>query len=329
MIYKSYIIEENLDKVHNRMFLFFGENEGLQDQIKKKIKQKYNQNEIINYEQEEILKNENIIFNEILNISLFDKKKTFIINNVTDKMIFLIEEIEKIIDEQQILFFGDLLDKKSKVRNFFERSEKHVAVACYEDNEITIKKIIISELKEFEGISSYNINLILENSGLNRIKLFNELEKVKTFFKNKKIETEKLEILLDNKINDNFNILKDFALMGNKQKTNKLLSETTLEVEKNIYYLNVINQRLMKLIDIIKIKRESSIETVVNNFKPPIFWKDKPNFIVQAKRWSLEKLKLVQKKTYDLEFRIKSGANINANTLLKALIVDICNVANS
>ena len=101
-------------------------------------------------------------------------------------MIFLIEEIEKIIDEQQILFFGDLLDKKSKVRNFFERSEKHVAVACYEDNEITIKKIIISELKEFEGISSYNINLILENSGLNRIKLFNELEKVKTFFKNKK-----------------------------------------------------------------------------------------------------------------------------------------------
>ena len=77
--------------------------------------------------------------------------------------------------------------------------------------------------------------------------------------------------------------MKDFALMGNKQKTNKLLSETTLEVEKNIYYLNVINQRLMKLIDIIKIKRESSIETVVNNFKPPIFWKDKPNFIVQAK----------------------------------------------
>ena len=30
-----------------------------------------------------------------------------------------------------------------------------------------------------------------------------------------------------------------------------------------------------------------------------------------------------------LEFLIKSGANINANTLLKALIVDICNVANS
>ena len=36
-----------------------------------------------------------------------------------------------------------------------------------------------------------------------------------------------------------------------------------------------------------------------------------------------------KKKTYDLEFRIKSGANINTNTLLKALIVDICNVANS
>ena len=40
------------------------------------------------------------------------------------------------------------------------------------------------------------------------------------------------------------------------------------------------------------------------------------------------KVKINTKKTYDLEFRIKSGANINANTL-KALIVDICNVANS
>ena len=72
---------------------------------------------------------------------------------------------------------------------------------------------------------------------MDRSKLYNELEKIKTFFNNKKIEGEKLENLLDRKINDNFNILKDEAMMGNKIKTNKMLSDTILETEKNVYYI--------------------------------------------------------------------------------------------
>ena len=67
-------------------------------------------------------------------------------------------------------------------------------------------------------MTGINVNLILDNSGLDRIKLNNELNKIKIFFR-QTIQTEKLEILLNNKVNDDFNQLKDEALQGNFKKT--------------------------------------------------------------------------------------------------------------
>ena len=56
-----------------------------------------------------------------------------------------------------------------------EKSNLCAAVACYQDNEITLKKIIIANLVDYEGLSTENINLILNSVGLDRIKLNNEL----------------------------------------------------------------------------------------------------------------------------------------------------------
>ena len=67
----------------------------------------------------------------------------------------------------------------------------------------------------------------------------------------------------------------------------------------------------------------------VDKVKPPIFWKDKPNFTEQAKKWNERKIKLIMKKTYDLEIKIKSGLSYKADLLLKKLLLDICVAANS
>ena len=56
-----------------------------------------------------------------------------------------------------------------------------------------IKKIIQERLKGYEGLTTKTINLILENSNLDRIKLNNELEKIEQFFKDKKIDYDNLE----------------------------------------------------------------------------------------------------------------------------------------
>ena len=328
MIYKSYLIEQSNVVLDKKIFLFFGENLGLKNDLKNKIKLSNKEAEMLHFNQDEIIKNDNIIFNEINNISLFEKEKIIFIEQVDDKILEIIKDICEKFNDQKIYLFSNILEKKSKIRSYFEKSDKCGTVACYTDNEIGIRKIILNKLKNYSGLSPQIINLIIENSNLDRIKLNNELEKIVTYFQNKKIEYEKLEILLDIKINDNFNNLKDEALIGNKLRTNKLLSDTIIDSEKSIFYLTLINQRLNKLKDAINFSKETNLEDAISKIKPPVFWKDKPNFMLQTKKWNTKKIKKILNKTYYLEIEIKSNSTINKNILIKKLIVDVCLLAN-
>ena len=328
MIYKSYLVEQNIEILKNNILLLYGENLGLKNDLKSQIKKKFSKSEFVNFNQEDVLKNEEEFFRELLNISLFNERKVFFINQVNDKILELLKKIEPKIDSQKIFLFSELLDKKSKIRVYFEKSNNLGILPCYADNEITIKKIIKNKLKEFKGVSAENINLIIDSCGLDRVKLENELSKIQTYFNNKIIEKVKLETLLNLKSNDDFNLLKDAAIQGNKVKTNKLLGDTVLDPEKNILYLNIINQRLNKLCELIDLSKNTNIDIELTNLKPPIFWKDKPIFISQIKRWNKKKIREILNKCYNLEITIKSNSIVNKNTLLKKLLLDICEQAN-
>ena len=328
MIYKSYLIEENINLLKENIILFYGENLGLKDDLKNKIKDSKKEASILIYNQDDILKNEDLFFNEILNVSLFEEKKIFFINEATDKILNIIENIRDKIDNHEIFLFSEILEKKSKIRNYFEKDKKLAAVACYNDNEITIKKIIQERLKGFTGLSSQNINTLIENCDLDRSKLKNELEKIIIFFSDKKINDENLDELLNIKENNNFNSLKDEAMNGNKIKTNKLLGDTIFEKEKNILYINLINQRLMKLSALIEMTKLTNIDKAINEIKPSIFWKDKPFYIAQIKKWNSQKIKNILNSTFNLEVTVKSNSSINHDLLIKKLMVDICNLAN-
>lgn len=329
MIFKSYLVEKNINIIKKNLVLLYGENIGLHNDFKNAIKLNYKETEIIRFTQEEVIKNPNQFFSEINNRSLFEKKKVYLLDQANDKILELIKNIEKNLDQQKFYIFAGVLEKKSKLRNYFEKSNNIGVIACYADNEMSIKKIIQDKLKGFEDLSPQNINMIIESTSLNRVKLNNELDKIITYFTNKKINTNSLELLLDIKVNDNFNLLKDEALCGNRNRTNKLLSDTIMDADKNILYLSMINQRMNKLIETSELTKNISLENAVNTIKPPIFWKDKPMFMIQAKKWNKNKIKNVLKKTYNLEIKIKSNPIINKNILVKKLLIDVCELANT
>lgn len=329
MIHKSYLIENNVSLMKENIVLFYGENNGLQDDFKKEIKLKNGDANFISFNQEDILKKEEFFFSEFLNISLFEEKKIFLINQANDKILEIIKKIETKIDNQKIFIYANILDKRSKLRNYFETNSKFGIVACYKDTEINFKKIIQKKLKDFKGLSEENINLIIDNCGLERFKLNNEINKIITYFNNKILDNEKLKSLLNIKSEENFNILKDEVINGNKIRTNKLIAETVIEQDKNILYLNLINQRLLKIAEINKIAKSSSIETAINEIKPPIFWKEKNIITTQARKWNSNKINYILKKTYDLEIKLKSNSYVNQSILMKKLLLDICLSANA
>ena len=92
MIHKSYLIEQNFDNLKNKIVLFYGENLGLIDDFKDEII-KRNKN-VLKFSQDEILKNDKIIFDEINNVSLFDDKKIIFIINISDKFLNIVEDIQ-------------------------------------------------------------------------------------------------------------------------------------------------------------------------------------------------------------------------------------------
>ncbi|MDC3127029.1 hypothetical protein OA498_00005, partial [Candidatus Pelagibacter bacterium] len=202
--------------------------------------------------------------------------------------------------------------------------------ACYPDNEVSIRKIIEKALRNYQGLTPQVVNIILQNTNLDRDKVNNEIEKIQSCFKDKKIDHGKIESILNISENEDFNKLKDEALSGNKTKINRLLADTIFDKDNNIYYLNSINQRINKLDEIenLKTKNKSNLELIISSLKPPVFWKDKPILSLQSSKWSKSKLKKAFAKTYEVEINIKSNSFVRKDLLIKKLIIDLCNVAN-
>ena len=230
-------------------------------------------------------------------------------------------------EKNKIFLFSGILEKKSKLRSLLEKENKVDVIPCYQDNSLNIKKKINIELKNYIGLDTTNINLIADNCSNNRSKLKNEIQKIKIFFTDKIIKFDELEKLLNLKQDDEFNSLKDSALNGDIYKSNKLIDSTFIESEKTMQYLINLNNRLSKLKLIVKDK--TNLEQSINDLKPPVFWKDKPNFIKQAQKWNRKKLNIALKMTYQVELTIKCNSLVNKKVLFKKLILDICNLANA
>ena len=166
--------------------------------------------------------------------------------------------------------------------------------------------------------------MIRENSSNDRIKLNNEILKIKTFFTDKQIKLNQLQKLLNLKEEEDFNLLRDASLSGENSKTNELLNSDILEKERISFYIASINQRLSRLKEL----DDKNTPDAVDNLKPPIFWKDKPNFLKQAKIWSQNNLKKALNKSYDVELKIKSSSTINPKIIFKNYLVEICLLIN-
>ena len=328
MIIRSYDLNNTFQKIINyNLCLLYGENLGMMDDFKKEIIKKSKNLSLVKKNQDEILKQTEFFFNELFNKSLFEEKKIFFISQADDKILDLLQSIKDKIDTNKIFLFSGILNKTSKLRNYFEKSKEYPVIPCYPDDELGIKKIITSRLTTFKGLDRECINAIQESSNNDRIKLNNELNKIETCFLDKKIELKSLYKLLNSNVNEDLNELTNAALSGNKEKTNKLLSETIIQDDKSLFFLNILNHRLNRLSDLINLGIKSNIDQALKLIRPQIFWKDKNNFIEQSKKLNKNKINKILKQTYNLEFKIKSSSSYNNQVLMKKLLIDVCELA--
>ena len=326
MILKSFELEKNIKSILNYKFiLIYGENIGLKDVFKKKIIDLNKKAEIINLYLEDITKNKNIILNEVKNISLFNEEKLIVVNQVNEKIYSEIESLINVKENIRIIIIADLLDKRSKLRNLFEKEKNFAIIPCYNDNDITLRNLVQSELKDFKNLNSNAINMIISYSNLNRKTIINNIEKIKSFYEKKILFEDSLEVLLNSDRNEMFENIRDAALDGDKKKLNDLLSNFNFTNEDAYFYLNMINYRLIKLLEIHRLKiNNSNYNNAINNMKPPVFWKDKPVFLKLLQKWDKQRVIGALEYLGKTEKKIKNNSALNTLTVVKNSITNIC-----
>ena len=324
MILKSFEIEKNIQNIRKfRFTLIYGENLGLKDKLKEEIIKIFDNYEIISIYQEDFNKNKDILINEFKNTSLFSNKKLIIVHQASDKLTKDIVSLKSGKETTKIVMISELLEKKSKLRSLFEKDKELSIIPCYDDNDYTLQRIVNDELKGFKNLTKEVIELILETSNKDRKKILSNVQKIKTYFEKKIIQIEELENLLNSDRNEVFENIRDAALSGDKEKLNKLLDNFTFSQDDAFQYLNIINFRLIKLLELHNLG-ENNLDLAVKNIKPPIFWKDRPIILQHAKKWQKQTLKKALLYIGHTEGIIKKNSYLNSATLLKNSITNIC-----
>ena len=322
MIIKYYDTNKiNLDK--NKFILFYGKNEGYKAEIIKNLTK--NGQKISTYDEKEILDNSTEFIESLISKSLFESQKIIIIKRATDKILKIFENIiSKKINDVNVIINADNLEKKSKLRTYFEKDKKFVCVAFYPDTEQTLFKLAYNFLKEKEiPISTSNLNLIVGKCNSDREQLINELIKIEYYCKTgKKITFESISKLTNLNENHDVSELVNNCLIKNKKRVIHILNENNFSNEDCILITRTFLNKSKKILTLSnEYEINKNIELTISSSKPPVFWKDKEITKQQLYIWTTKDIKNLIYKISELELLLKKNIN-NSINLVNDFILD-------
>ena len=321
MLIKSYETRKiNLYK--NPFVLLYGKNEGFKKEVKNNLLK--NKNITVNLEENEILENPNNFIESLITKSLFEEEKIIFINRITDKFFKIFAEIwEKKIEKLIIIIDSDNLDKKSKLRSFFEKDKNCICVPFYPDTQQTLSSIAIEYLKIKKiPISNSNLNMIVNKCNGDRKNLLMELEKIELYARaGKKIDTDSLTKLTNLIENHSVSELVDNCLAKNKRKTINILVENNFSNDDCIIITRTFLAKLKKILKLsIEYKKNKDVNLTISSAKPPIFWKEKEITKQQILSWNPHNIRKSLYKINNLELQVKKNYERSINIIIDFIL---------
>ena len=311
MIIKYFELDK-LNSIRFNFHLIYGNNEGIKEDIIKNTYLKNFDGELLKYDEHEILGNKDEFLSSLLTKSLFENSKLIIVSRGSDKLTSLIAEVlENEITDIKIIIKCSNLEKKSKLRNLFEKDKKIICTPVYEDDARSLNSVINIFLRDQKLSLSQEIkNILIERSKGDRINLKNELLKLK----NLSVSKNKLsidDVIKLSNLAENYSVfeLSDNYLAKNSKKVSNILNENNYSSEDCILIIRTIlnkSKRLLKIRN--EIDNNANIDQVLSSFKPPIFWKEKEIVKKQAQSWSTDEVKEIIFKANDLEILVKKSS---------------------
>ena len=330
MIIKNF----ELDKINIKnfnLFLFYGDNQGFKDEIVEKICQQKDLKKTLYFEKEVLSNTENFL-NSISTKSFFENEKIIVIKNATDKLKEIINDIYELQNPDiTVILISDLLEKKSKLRNFFEKTNNVICIPFYPDEHKDLNMIANNFFKKKDiKISQQTINLIIDRANQSRQHLNNELQKIENFALNKK-EIKDVDIIKLTNLGKNYEIseLVETCLAKNQNKLLKIMNENHFSNEDVILILRIFLIKTKRLLNLaLNSKPNKNFDEAISKFRPPIFWKEKPYVKQQLINWSESKLKKLINDINEIELLSKKNSQISQSLLLNFIFENSKTVNN-
>ena len=129
--------------------------------------------------------------------------------------------------------------------------------------------------------------------------------------------------------NNDFNDLINACLSKNEKKLKYIVNENNFSNEDTIIIIRIILSKVKRLL---KIRNEmdinKNIESILLNFKPPIFWKDKDILKQQISHYSKENLEILIKELSKVELQIKKNHQNSVNLTLDFILNEVRRTSN-
>ena len=323
MIIKSFSIDyEKLFNIY-KVNLIYGENYHLKNEIVEKLCKIFKKNnyKITFFKQEEIIKNITILENYINQDSLFGDKEIIIIRDTTDKLLNYIK-IENFI--KKIVLISETLPKNSKLRILAEKQKTISCIPCYEDDEKTLKNILRQGINMLGlKINNETIEQLFNLNKLNRNDINSGLEKLKLISSEKKLDNEIISSLFNTTSSFDAFEISNVLLTSNKKELNKIFSSFYHFSFNFNEIIGPLKYKINKLISIYEFNLdEKNAAKMIEEYKPPIFWKEKNIVLTQMSKWTKDELNILLEKINQIEIMCKINYEIS-ETIFNKFLLDV------
>ena len=295
------VFSKKIDDSFN-IFYIFGNNLGLIDicysKLKQNLKIDLNNPFKTNYfDENKLLNSSETFFDELNSISVFDEKKTIIVDiRQSDKK----NEITKIfnnfnlseIKNTRLVVVGYLFKQNDILSRKMTNSENVMCFTCYEEDEHKLNKNLKSELTKMNiNLTEMQIHELTNKFSKDSKIIQNTFEKIGLLNKTQNINFDQILHLIENNSDKTIFEMINKLMIGSYRESTNLLTNFEHINTSSISILNVIKSRLKLLKKCIKMKESGLSENEILNDKSlNIFYKDHSIILKMLNLWTLQKI---------------------------------------
>ena len=329
-----FYFKDNLKKkIENINIIFlYGPNIGLVDLIYQETLKiiKINTNDPFSFSKidgDELKENPSKLHDNINTLSVFSERRYILLDitkiSINKNLENIILEAIKKGNSNYLLIIKAANLKISSFVKYFQNIDNSITVPCYEEkiDNIHSKLLCLFAKHKINFKDNFLRNLIYELSS-NSLTNEMEIEKLDIFLTNNKNVTEEMIFTLIAKNDDiNFNKVIENCSNGNPSEALRSFENMYDNQTTSITIIRMFVNHF-KLIEkiLLLFEHNKNLVNVVENIKPPIFFKKRQFVIFQCKVWNLKSISLLLARLIELELKCKLNHTVE-KTLLSQFIL--------